>query len=119
MSKAKEAEVSRLRAAVKLAHSEAEKREQALRKAGQNEKEIKLDPLYIDLTDKFWELRFSLLIAKGEAPPVINGKEYQYHYFMSHHEIEAVDLAKEAKEKLAHAKKYYKRLRKVGYFFNF
>ncbi len=75
MNSKQKKEVERLRAEVKLAHSEAVKREVELTNAGLDNSAVKVDPTFVDLSDRFWDLCLALECAKGKNPPVQNGRE--------------------------------------------
>ncbi len=68
MNSKQKKEVDRLCAEVKSAHSEADNREKQLRSAGLDESAIKVDPTFIDLSDRFWDLCLALECANGEEP---------------------------------------------------
>ncbi len=114
MNSKQKKEVQQLRAEVKLAHSEADKREVELRSAGlDNNSAIKVDPTFVDLSDKFWDLCLALECAKGKNPPVQNGREFQLLSRMQRHEREGVGLAKTARKEIAKVAASYEQLRKV------
>ncbi len=68
MNSKQKKEVERLRAEAKLAHSEAEKREVELTSARLDNSAIKVDPTFVDLSDRFWDLCLALECAKGKNP---------------------------------------------------
>ncbi len=108
--------IERLKAEAKLAYSEAEQKEEELRKLGFSSSEIKAHPEFASLHNKVWELHFLLAQAKGKDCPVNNASEYQKYSLMKKHEMEAVDLAKAGHVKLHRANDFYRKLRAVRHF---